>query len=259
MWHHTASQTSPENDAAYIATGSPDAPLSNLLIARDGRVFVIAAGGTNTNGKGYSLRFTRGAVPNDQMNTHAVGMEIANNGVGETYPAAQIDAAFASSITICQRLGLDVADVANHWDWAPDRKIDCARASAASGFWPRSVNSSQTWALDDLRAECRARAGAPPIPPDPTPPDPTPPNPAPPESEDDMRLTTAADANGTIWIGDGMSRRAVPSEAVFSNYVVLSSAGASLLVNTSGQQVRQMSDVQTVGNDTIEALGVRVG
>lgn len=240
-WHHTASRSSPEADAGYIATGDDDAPLANLLVDRDGAVWVIAAGATNTNGKGYAMRFSRGTVPDDQMNTHAVGIEIANNGVGETYPTAQIEAAFAASLAIAAAYGLDPADVGTHQAWAPDRKIDPATADAASGFWPRSVTSSGSWSLDDLRAECRARAGStpPPLPPiEPV--------------EGDTVLVVALDSVGTAWIGNGVDRIALDDPAVFDRYVLV---WAGRLLNTSGKVVRGWGDVVTVDDLVIEALG----
>src|SRR5262245_30525944 len=86
MWHHTASPASWDGlkDANYIATGDPDAPISNLYIDRKGVVYVIAAGATNTNGKGGPLTFSKGTVPLDSMNTRAVGIEAGNDGLGES-------------------------------------------------------------------------------------------------------------------------------------------------------------------------------
>jgi hypothetical protein len=160
LWHHTASQTTPANDASYMCNGSPDRPIANLLIPRDGSVWVLAAGATNTNGKGGPLAMSRGTVPADCMNEYAVSAELANAGTGvEPYPVAQIDAAFAASVAVCQWLGLDPGDVANHQTWAPTRKIDPAPADAVEGPWrPRSSTSSGTWHQDDVRAECRRRA-----------------------------------------------------------------------------------------------------
>ena len=180
MWHHTASSTSPQNDANYMCNGSSARPIANILVARDGTVWVLAAGGTNTNGKGNSLRFSRGTVPADSMNVWAVGVEIANAGTGETYPKAQIDAMFAVSNVINRRLGNRPDDLAGHWDYAPTRKIDPAVNVTSAGWAPGSVNSSRTWRVADVRAEAIARAGAAPPPPGP---DPTPIDP---EEDDDM-------------------------------------------------------------------------
>jgi len=73
-----------------------------------------------------------------------------------------------------------------------------------------------------------------------------------------MRITTALDSNGTIWVGNGIHRHALTSMGVFSNYVVLGISGSLVFVNTNGEQVRELGHVQTVGDETIEALGVAI-
>lgn len=171
MWHHTASNPSSDGqqDADYCAVYAQDAPLANLYIQRDGTVWVLAAGATNTNGKGKSMSFSRGVVPADSMNTNAVGIEVANNGVGEAWPQVQIDAFFAVSNAVNAHLRNRPDDVASHAEYAPDRKIDPATAHAVQGPWkPRSINSSGTWNPDDIRTECCLRADNQPMPPQPT-------------------------------------------------------------------------------------------
>jgi len=154
MWHHTASQTTAENDVNYIVNGSPDAPIANTYLARDGVVWVCAGGATNTNGKGGPVAVSRGTVPVDSMNTYALSCEIANSGLGEAYPAVQIDAAFRLSLAVTDWLGLSPADALGHVDWSPGRKIDPATADAVQGPWrPRPINSSGSWNVDDLHAE----------------------------------------------------------------------------------------------------------
>lgn len=185
MWHHTASSTSPQNDADYMCHGSSDRPIANLMVARDGTVWVLAAGATNTNGKGSGVVWSRGRVPDDSMNTYAVGMEICNSGVGEGYSQAQIDAAFAASTAVCKALGLADSDLSEHNTWAPDRKIDPATAAGVQGPWrPASCTSSGTWEVDDLVAEHVARCN-------------TAPAPAP-EPEDIM-----ASGSSSLWLGGG--------------------------------------------------------
>lgn len=167
MWHHTASNTSPQNDADYMCKNSGDRPIANILVARDGEVWVLAAGATNTNGKGNSLPFSRGSVPSNNMNTHALGMEIANSGTGEEYPQAQIDSAFIVSNVVNRKMGNQPSDVATHQRYAPDRKIDPARGGATvqGTFHPSEVNSSGSWNVTDLINECGTRAsGRPPGP-----------------------------------------------------------------------------------------------
>jgi hypothetical protein len=158
VWHHTASQTSAENDVNYIVAGNDDSPIANLYLARDGVVWVCAGGATNTNGKGGPYAVSRGTVPVDSLNTHAVSCEIANSGVGESYPQVQIDAAFTLSLAVCDWLWLEPTDALGHFDWTPGRKIDPATADAVQGPWrPGAVNSSGTWSLADLHAELLAR------------------------------------------------------------------------------------------------------
>jgi hypothetical protein len=163
MWHHTASSTgcSAANDVGYMLNPNNDAyPTANIYVARDGEVWVMAAGATNTNGKGSGVRTTsKGQVPVDSMNTYAVGVEIGNNGCGESYSADCINAAFKVSNVVTAKCGLLPTDVIHHQAYAPDRKVDPATCPAVQGGWtPRSVTSSGTWSLDDLKAECQRRS-----------------------------------------------------------------------------------------------------
>jgi hypothetical protein len=182
QWHHTASKTTPENDTNWQYFSSSDAPIGNMTIMRDGVVWIGAAGAANTAGKGGPMTMSRGTVPVDGANSRTWAFEVANNGVGEPWPQVQIDAYFAASNELNRRFGNSPRDVFTHAintstakGWT-DRKIDPATAAAVQGPWrPRSVNSSGTWNLDDIRDECARRATAP----TPTPPDPTP------EPEDD--------------------------------------------------------------------------
>lgn len=180
MWHHTASSpsTTPAGEAAWMTDRSrnENAPTANVVVQRDGSVWVLAAGRTNTNGKGGPWAFSRGQVPADRMNDYAFGIEIANDGVGEPYPAAVVDAAFVVSNAINAAVGNRPDDVCTHQAWAPTRKIDPATAAAVQGPWrPASVTSSGTWSLPDLQAECINRATV-----------------APPFTEDDMTDEQAA-------------------------------------------------------------------
>lgn len=164
MWHHTASDTAPENDVSYIVYGSPDAPLANLYLDRDGAVWVCAAGATNTNGKGSAQLMSRGTVPADSMNTHAIGIEAANSGVGQEWPQVQIDAYFRVSNALAAAYGLTPGDCCTHHEYAKDRKIDPAVAIAVEGPWtPEAVTSSGSWSVDDIRDEAWLRStGLPP-------------------------------------------------------------------------------------------------
>ena len=134
--------------------------VSNITI--DENICLILAGGaTNTNGSGSNspMAFSRGVVPEDDMNRYAVGIEICNNGVGEAYQGRMIDALFALSNGINQRCGNRPTDVCTHQHYAPERKVDPAVAAAVMGDWqPGSCNSSGSWDVFDLQTECERRA-----------------------------------------------------------------------------------------------------
>lgn len=194
QWHHTASNTSPANDVGYQINGSDDAPVGNMTIMRDGSVWLIAAGAANTAGKGGPLTLSRGTIPLDSANTRSVAIEVANNGVGEPWPIAQVNSYFVASNAINAKLGNRPDDVFTHAigtgnGWT-DRKIDPATAAAVMGSWrPRSVSSSGTWSLDDIRAECLARAGHTQPPP-------------PPNGDTDVEKWLVRDVNGYPWVTD---------------------------------------------------------
>lgn len=158
MWHHTASGGDGASDAHYCTFVSDVRPVCNLVVGRDGVVYVCAAGATNTNGSGGPLTLPDGrTVATDSMNTRALGVELSNNGVGMGYPQVQIDAAFAVSNACAAAYGYRPDNVAGHVDWTT-RKIDPATAAAVAGPWrPRSINGSGSWAVADLRAECIRR------------------------------------------------------------------------------------------------------
>ena len=219
FWHHTASTASPEDDAHYMCYQSDSRPIANLLIPDDATVWVLAAGCTNTNGKGQQMGFSRGVVPTDSANTRVVGVEIANNGVGEGYPQAQIDTAFAVSNAINTHVGNQSADVSTHHAYAPDRKIDPAKATAVAGPWqPSSINSSGTWSLDDLRAECQHRGGSLPPPIKPTP------------GDDDMAEFiigySGADTDGAMYATDLHTKTWLTDEAAVE--------GKKLMISLAG-------------------------
>lgn len=201
QWHHTASQTSPQNDISWQIDGCDDAPVGNMTLMRDGSVWLVAAGAANTAGKGGPLSLSRGTIPLDSANTRTVAIEVANSGTGEPWPQIQIDNYFRTSNAINSKLGNLPTDVFSHAigtgnGWT-NRKIDPATASAVQGPWkPRSVNSSGTWSLDDIRNECSRRAGT-------SPPDPIP---IPPSDDGDDMIDGIYQSNGDalfVWYSGG--------------------------------------------------------
>lgn len=162
FWHHTASRTTPANDLAYMVDGSPDAPVGNLLIDRDGICWPIAAGASNCAGKGGPASFTRGTIPADCGNTRGWQLEVANDGLGEPWPSAQMDSYFRASNALNAHAGNRPDDIIGHAHYAPERKIDPATAAAVQGPWrPHPINGAGTWSLEDMRAEALRRAGTP--------------------------------------------------------------------------------------------------
>jgi hypothetical protein len=133
MCHHTASGPSSDGwpDVEYMTYHSDIAPMANLYLSRDGTVYVMAGGATNTNGAGGPI----GTVPTDSMNTHAIGIEAGNDGTGEPWPEAQQRAYVHLVSTLCQAYG--ITETYHHAEYAPTRKVDCAGPSrwARSGSW----------------------------------------------------------------------------------------------------------------------------
>jgi hypothetical protein len=157
MVHHTASNPGSDGqaDVNYCCYGSADAPLANLYLARAGKVWVMAAGCTNTNGGGHD--WWGGGVPDDSMNTHAIGIEAANAGTGEPWPPAQQESYTRLARALCDRYGIAPAHCRGHFEWAPDRKIDPAGPSR----WA----TSGTWNMDPYRADIAAGWPTPDVPP----------------------------------------------------------------------------------------------
>lgn len=152
MVHHTASGPGSDgwDDVNYCTFGDDDAPLCNLYLSRVPEIFICAAGATNTNGSGHD---PCGITADDSMNSSAIGIEAANDGVGEVWNDDQQAAYTALCGVLSDAYGIAAAQVHAHWEWAPGRKIDPAGPSdwAGTGSW-------------DMHA-FRADVGAPPPPP----------------------------------------------------------------------------------------------
>jgi hypothetical protein len=125
--------------------------MANLYLARDGAVWVLAAGATNTNGKGHDSWM--GGVPDDSMNLYAIGIEMGNNGSGEPYTAEQADVIVKLCATLCQQYNIPAGHVRGHVEWSPGRKIDPAGPSPWAPF-------GGTWDMAAFRASV-AHHGAP--------------------------------------------------------------------------------------------------
>lgn len=162
MCHHTASpaHTDGRRDVDYICYGSPVKPVSNLYLSRKGEVWVCASGPTNTNGAGHD--WWGGGVPDNAMNSYAIGIEAANNGVGEQWPWVQQGAYVKLVAALCRAYKIPVNSVRAHFEWT-SRKIDPAGQS-------QYATGSAKWDMDMFRTDV-TNALYPPTPPPPVPTD----------------------------------------------------------------------------------------
>ena len=157
--HHTASPSSwdGKRDLDYLLSGAPAAPLANLYLDRSGTWWVLAAGATNTNGGGGPW----GLIPDGGANTRVIGIEAANDGVGEPWPEVMQDSYVKGVAALADHYGIDINNVLSHYEWALPTgrgKIDPAGPSRFG-----SINQYATWDMQLFRAavnEARTHRGS---------------------------------------------------------------------------------------------------
>lgn len=144
MAHHTGSDSA---SAESIAYGRPDlpGPLSQLHIARDGTVTVVAVGVAWHAGVGMYPW-----LPANMGNWHMIGIECANSGTSPSaphrrnWPGAQYLALVRCCAAINRRLAQNSNRTIGHKEYA----------GSAQGKWdPGAIN------MDILRADIQARIG----------------------------------------------------------------------------------------------------
>jgi N-acetyl-anhydromuramyl-L-alanine amidase AmpD len=144
MVHHTGSDNA---SAASIANGRPDlpGPLSQLHIARDGTVTVVAVGVSWHAGVGQYPW-----LPTNMGNWHMIGIECANSGTSPTalhrtnWPDAQYNAMVSCCAALNRRLSQTSARTIGHKEYA----------GRAQGKWdPGAID------MDILRADIQVRIG----------------------------------------------------------------------------------------------------
>lgn len=92
-------------------------PLCNDQLRRSGTVALIATNGAaNHAGKG--------GLAGLDSNSDVSGTEAENDGVGEPWPAVQVEAKVRLSAAKAHWYGYDPSHSWGHREWAPDRKID---------------------------------------------------------------------------------------------------------------------------------------
>lgn len=138
--HHTAgAQGSVTRSLQTVIQGREDVPgpLCHLYIDRAGSVHTIAARRANHAGKGAQevlddLRANRaptgdaaqrGLADSTSGNTFFYGIEVENDGVGEAYPDAVIEATARACAALCRAHGWSSSRVIHHREWTR-RKID---------------------------------------------------------------------------------------------------------------------------------------
>lgn len=156
--HHTGTSRRAAGDypsLAIVRDGRSDlpGPLSQFGLGRSGRIYIIAGGTANHAGPGG----WRGLSGNSSV----FGCEAENDGIGEPWSPAQIDA-YLRLIAACARAaGFGPEMVCRHAEWSNMGKTDTATAPLDNGDWIRMK-------VADLLANR-------PIPPAPPPPPPPPP------------------------------------------------------------------------------------
>jgi hypothetical protein len=118
--HHTATPsywTSRQLTSLLVGGhGSLSGPLANYQLDRDGDVIVIAGGRANHAGRGGWKGLTG--------NRSVIGIEAANLGNGEPWPAAQVEAYDRLAAAVLDFLGQPAGMLCAHREWAPTRKVD---------------------------------------------------------------------------------------------------------------------------------------
>ena len=120
--HHTAgpkSGNSPSLNVVAYGRAGLSGPLAQLFLARDGTVYLVAAG----------VSYHAGRVNNSNFsNSHALGIEAENTGLSNDspWPAHQVDAYAKLCKALCDEFGLSTSRVRGHKEVCSPRgrKID---------------------------------------------------------------------------------------------------------------------------------------
>jgi hypothetical protein len=121
VWHHTGNAAA---TAESISVGRPDlaGPLSQLHIAPDGTVTIVAVGPCNHAGAGSWV-----GLPTDAANNLTIGIECAwpkntalteATAYQENWPDAQMDTMLIVGAALAQHLGYGVGHNISHSEWA---------------------------------------------------------------------------------------------------------------------------------------------
>lgn len=164
--HHDAGGASQSTQGrADYSCNAQYAPVGNFILGVGGLndIILIAAGSSNTQGKGGPYNTSKGQVPLDDGNRRMIAIEAANTGTGsqDWNPAQQV-----AYLTLCAALiecyGLKSSDVISHSDWTnpvnggrtnvmsgSKRKIDPGGGATPGRDWaePKAVYKNM-WRMD---------------------------------------------------------------------------------------------------------------
>jgi hypothetical protein len=125
IFHHTASNrnSGPAGGLRIVTYGREGlaGPIANWLTARNGVIYVVAAGVANNAGQGNARA---AGMPNVTGNSNTLADEMENDGIGEPYPAVQRTAAMRSHAVVHREMGWSAARGIGHLEWSTSGKID---------------------------------------------------------------------------------------------------------------------------------------
>lgn len=173
LCHHTASPAgaSDQSELNVILSGNSEAPgpISQLLLGRQYRgLYVVAAGRANHAGSGRAPWLGQGKTDG---NAAMIGIEVANNGVGERWPDWQTDLYARTVAALLDWYGYPLDNVLLHYTFSqpyyPGSKCDPAGPWSQQPKLPGGFPG--TWDLDVWKAYIATFSVLTPMPPEPTP------------------------------------------------------------------------------------------
>lgn len=143
-------------DAKYLANDPENRGVSvDFCIVKDGTIYQLNPDLKTrcTSHAGRRTRY-RNRV-NGAVNTHSVGIEIAQKSVlpkTNAYPAVQVDAVAKTCAWLCMTLGLTKTDITTHKDIITDGSRSDPRAFPWSDFWVKFNEYIGKWSINESEA-----------------------------------------------------------------------------------------------------------
>jgi len=125
IFHHTASNrnSGPAGGLRIVTYGREGlaGPIANWLTARNGVIYVVAAGVANNAGRGNARA---AGLPNTTGNSNTLANEMENDGIGEPYSPAQRTASLIAHAVVHRKMGWSAGRGIGHLEWSTSGKID---------------------------------------------------------------------------------------------------------------------------------------